>query len=240
MRPMAFIQFQDVKKIYHSAVDVIALHDLSFTIDQGQFVVILGQSGAGKTTLLNLLGGMDHQSGGSIQIGDLKLEQLSKKELVNFRREDIGFVFQFYNLVTNLTAIENVELACQLCKDAFDPETILEKVGLKDRMHNFPSQLSGGEQQRVAIARALLNHPKLIFADEPTGNLDPETAASIVKLLHDATLEGTGVVMTTHNIAMLNKFPGIVYRCKDGALTDVTQEYHNLDLSEDGEEAGQD
>lgn len=225
---MAFIQFQDVKKIYHSAVDVIALHDLSFTIDQGQFIVILGQSGAGKTTLLNLLGGMDHQSGGSIQIGDLKLEQLSKKELVNFRREDIGFVFQFYNLVTNLTAIENVELACQLCKDAFDPETILEKVGLKDRMHNFPSQLSGGEQQRFAIARAIAKHPQILLCDEPTGALDSETGVMILKLLidlcHDYKIT---TIVVTHN-SSIAKIADMVIHIKNGTCEKIITQDHPL------------
>jgi putative ABC transport system ATP-binding protein len=225
---MAFIEFHNVKKIYHSAVDVMALHDLSFDIRKGQFVVILGQSGAGKTTLLNILGGMDLISEGSIAIGDLKLDQLSKKELVNFRREKIGFVFQFYNLVTNLTALENVELACQLCKDAFDPDIILTKVGLKERMNNFPSQLSGGEQQRVAIARAIAKHPEILLCDEPTGALDSDTGVMILQLLLDLCRDyKITTIVVTHN-SSIAKVADKVIHIKNGTCEKIITQEHPL------------
>ena len=172
---MAFIEFKDVRKEYTGEVNVLAVNNCSFEIEEGEFVVILGQSGAGKTTILNMLGGMDIPSKGKIIVDGKRVDKFSNKELIEYRRHDIGFVFQFYNLIANLTTIENIELACQLCKDALEPKVILKLVGLDHRMKNFPSQLSGGEQQRVAIARAIAKNPKLLLCDEPTGALDSET-----------------------------------------------------------------
>ena len=234
---MAYIEMKNSTKLYHMGSTTITANDnVSFTIEQGELAIILGASGAGKSTVLNILGGMDTNTSGQVIIDGKDISNYTPKQLTAYRRTDIGFVFQFYNLVANLTARENVELASQIVPDAQDARQALADVGLADRVDNFPAQLSGGEQQRVAIARALLNNPKIIIADEPTGNLDPETASNIVGLLKDITKQGTAVVMTTHNIPMLDKFPGIVYRCKDGVLHDVTNEYNRIDLTEDGEE----
>ena len=170
---MEYITFQDVKKVYHvGEVDIYALDGVSFTISKGEFVVIAGASGAGKSTILNILGGMDMASEGQIEVDGSRIDLMQENELTDYRRFDIGFVFQFYNLVQNLTALENVELACEISKDPLDSKEVLKQVGLAERMHNFPSQLSGGEQQRVAIARALAKNPKLLLCDEPTGALD--------------------------------------------------------------------
>ena len=183
---MAYIEFKNVCKEYKMGEVIIkALDNTNFSIEKGELVVIVGPSGAGKTTALNILGGMDHVTSGEVIVDDKKISEFKGKALIKYRREDIGFVFQFYNLVQNLTAIENVELATQICKDSLDPEEVLEKVGLKDRMKNFPSQLSGGEQQRVAIARAIAKNPKLLLCDEPTGALDYKTGKQILKLLQD-------------------------------------------------------
>ena len=183
---MAYIEFDHVVKEYPSGSSVIrALDEASFTADQGELSVILGQSGAGKTTALNILGGMDTATTGRVVVGGRDITGLRKKELVTYRRNDIGFVFQFYNLVPNLTALENVELASQICPDHFDPEETLRKVGLGERMDNFPAQLSGGEQQRVSIARAIAKKPKLLLCDEPTGALDYETGKEVLQLLQD-------------------------------------------------------
>ena len=183
---MQYIEFQKVNKKYKMGeIEIDALKNTSFSIDKGELVVIVGPSGAGKTTTLNILGGMDTATSGKVFVDNKNITELSKKQLITYRRNDIGFVFQFYNLVQNLTAKENVELATQLCKDALDVNDILKKVGLENRKDNFPSQLSGGEQQRVAIARAIAKNPKLLLCDEPTGALDYKTGKSILKLLQD-------------------------------------------------------
>ncbi len=200
---MAFVEFRDVSKIYQMGeVPVAAVRDMSFDIEQGEFVVIVGPSGAGKTTLLNMLGGMDTATSGTIMLDGDRVSAYNKKQLTRYRRYDIGFVFQFYNLVQNLTARENVELASQICRDPLPADEVLAAVGLADRARNFPGQLSGGEQQRVAIARALAKNPKLLLCDEPTGALDYETGKAILKLLQDTCREtGRTVVVVTHNSA---------------------------------------
>ena len=219
---MAFIEFQKVKKEYASGdVTITAVKDCSFSVEKGELVVILGPSGAGKTTVLNLLGGMDSPTGGSIVVDNHQIHQYGKKELVNYRRNDIGFVFQFYNLVGNLTALENVELACQICPDSLDPQTVLEEVGLSERLHNFPAQLSGGEQQRVAIARAIAKNPKLLLCDEPTGALDSVTGQRIIELLQKTCRGmGTTTVLITHN-AVLADIADKVIRIKNGTVHDI-------------------
>ena len=200
---MAFVEFADVSKIYQMGeVEVAAVRDMSFTIERGEFVVIVGPSGAGKTTLLNMLGGMDSATSGTIMLDGARVSSFNRKQLTQYRRHDIGFVFQFYNLVQNLTARENVELASQICRDPLDADEVLAAVGLADRVRNFPGQLSGGEQQRVAIARALAKNPKLLLCDEPTGALDYETGKAIQKLLQDTCRDtGRTVVVVTHNSA---------------------------------------
>ena len=199
---MAYIEMRNVNKVYGSKeVEVKALNNASFTIEKGELVVILGPSGAGKTTCLNILGGMDQATDGEVLIDGTDITKLKNKEIISYRRHDIGFVFQFYNLIQNLTALENVELAVQLCKDHLDPIEILNRVGLSSRIHNFPSQLSGGEQQRVAIARALAKNPKLLLCDEPTGALDYKTGKQILKLLEETSKnENMTVVIITHKI----------------------------------------
>ena len=201
---MPYIEFKNVVKEYKMGeVSIKALDKTNFEIEKGELVVIVGHSGAGKTTALNILGGMDSVSLGKVIIDGKDISKFKKKELIKYRREDIGFVFQFYNLVQNLTALENVELATQICKNPLKPATMLEKVGLKDRMKNFPSQLSGGEQQRVAIARAIAKNPKLLLCDEPTGALDYKTGKQILKLLQDTCRkEGMTVIIITHNSAL--------------------------------------
>ena len=200
---MAFVQFEEVRKIYQMGeVQVPALDGVSFSIDQGEFAVIVGPSGAGKTTLLNILGGIDTPTSGHIWMNGRDVAAFDQKELVQYRRHDIGFVFQFYNLVQNLTAVENVELATQICRNPHDPLQTLQKVGLKDRSDNFPGQLSGGEQQRVAIARALAKNPQLLLCDEPTGALDYETGKQILSLLQETSrVDGATIVLITHNQA---------------------------------------
>lgn len=201
---MPYIEFKNVCKEYKMGeVKIKALNNTNFSIEKGELVVIVGPSGAGKTTTLNILGGMDTATSGSVTIDGKEVTKLKNKELIKYRRDDIGFVFQFYNLVQNLTAKENVELSTQICKDSLDPVEVLEKVGLKDRMNNFPSQLSGGEQQRVAIARAIAKNPKLLLCDEPTGALDYKTGKQILKLLQDtARKENMTVLIITHNTAI--------------------------------------
>lgn len=198
---MSYIEFKDVVKEYKMGDIVIkALDNTNFSIDKGELVAIVGPSGAGKTTTLNILGGMDRATSGSVLINEKEITSLTNKQLIQYRRHDIGFVFQFYNLVQNLTAKENVELATQLCSDALNVDEILEKVGLTPRKDNFPSQLSGGEQQRVAIARAIAKNPKLLLCDEPTGALDYKTGKSILKLLQDMSRkENMTVIIITHN-----------------------------------------
>ena len=201
---MAFVEFENVGKTYHMGeVEIHALHDTSFQVEKGELVVIVGPSGAGKTTLLNILGGMDTLSTGRVMLDGREVSALSKKELTEYRRHDVGFVFQFYNLIGNLTALENVELANQICRDPLDAEEILREVGLEERKKNFPSQLSGGEQQRVAIARTLAKNPKLLLCDEPTGALDYQTGKAILQLLQDTGRKtGMTVIIITHNGAL--------------------------------------
>ena len=200
----AFVTFEDVSKVYRSGeVEIRAVDHISFTIEKGEFCVIVGPSGAGKTTVLNMLGGMDACSGGTITVDGTRVSGFNARQLTTYRRHDIGFVFQFYNLVGNLTALENVELAAQICKDPLDAATVLDEGGLAKRANNFPGQLSGGEQQRVAIARALAKNPKLLLCDEPTGALDYVTGKQILKLLQDTCREkGVTVVVITHNSAI--------------------------------------
>ena len=201
---MSYIEFKNVNKNYQMGEVVIkALDDTNFQIDKGELVVIVGPSGAGKTTTLNILGGMDTATSGDVFVDGKNVTKLKGKELIKYRREDIGFVFQFYNLVQNLTAKENVELATQICKNSLNPDEVIEEVGLKDRKNNFPSQLSGGEQQRVAIARAIAKNPKLLLCDEPTGALDYKTGKQILKLLEDTCRkEKMTVLIITHNTAI--------------------------------------
>ena len=200
---MAFVEFKDVRKIYTMGeVQVAAVDGMSFEIEQGELVVVVGPSGSGKTTLLNMMGGMDSCTSGSIMLDGARVDQFDEKQLTDYRRYDIGFVFQFYNLVQNLTALENVELASQICRNPLQPADVLAQVGLAHRMDNFPAQLSGGEQQRVAIARAIAKNPKLLLCDEPTGALDYKTGKAILKLLQDTCREtGRTVVLITHNSA---------------------------------------
>lgn len=200
---MAFVEFKDVRKIYTMGeVQVAAVDGMSFEIEQGELVVVVGPSGSGKTTLLNMMGGMDSCTSGSITLDGARVDQFNEKQLTDYRRYDIGFVFQFYNLVQNLTALENVELASQICRNPLPPADVLTQVGLTHRMDNFPAQLSGGEQQRVAIARAIAKNPKLLLCDEPTGALDYKTGKAILKLLQDTCREtGRTVVLITHNSA---------------------------------------
>ncbi|MBQ3412515.1 MAG: ABC transporter ATP-binding protein [Oscillospiraceae bacterium] len=219
---MSFIEFENVSKIYQMGeVEIKALNDISFSIDKGEFVVVLGSSGAGKTTILNILGGMDTATSGTITVDGNKISGASEKELCEYRRQDVGFVFQFYNLVQNLTAKENVELAVQLCKDPMDSVFVLKMVGLEERMNNFPSQLSGGEQQRVAIARAVAKNPKLLLCDEPTGALDYVTGKQVLKVLQDmCEQQNMTVVMITHNSALAEMGQKII-RVKSGQIEDI-------------------
>lgn len=201
---MSYIEFSEVNKEYQMGeITIKALNHTNFSIEKGELVVIVGPSGAGKTTTLNILGGMDTATSGKVIVDGKDVTKLKGKELIKYRREDIGFVFQFYNLVQNLTAKENIELATEICKNSLEPEEVIEKVGLKDRKNNFPSQLSGGEQQRVAIARAIAKNPKLLLCDEPTGALDYKTGKQILKLLQDmARKEKMTVLIITHNTAL--------------------------------------
>lgn len=219
---MAFIEFSHVKKEYHVGdVVITAVRDCSFTIEEGELVVILGPSGAGKTTVLNLLGGMDSPTDGKITVDGLDVGNLKKRELVYYRRNEVGFVFQFYNLIANLTALENVELASQLCGDAFSPTEILTQVGLEERFHSFPSQLSGGEQQRVAIARAISKNPKILLCDEPTGALDSMTGQRIIDLLQQncRNMNHT-TILITHNAAIADIADKVI-KVKNGTISEI-------------------
>lgn len=219
---MSYIEFKDVVKKYQMGeLEITALDRASFSIEKGELVVIVGASGAGKTTALNILGGMDNATSGKVIVDKKDITRLKGRDLIKYRRDDIGFVFQFYNLVQNLTALENVELATQICKDSLDPKEVMEKVGLKDRLNNFPSQLSGGEQQRVAIARAIAKNPKLLLCDEPTGALDYNTGKQILKLLQDTSRkENMTVVIITHNQAIAPMADKII-KFKNGKAIDI-------------------
>ena len=218
-----FVTFENVSKVYRMGeVSIRAVDHISFSINKGEFVVIVGPSGAGKTTVLNMLGGMDSASEGTITVDGAHISDYSPRQLTTYRRYDIGFVFQFYNLVQNLTALENVELASQICKDPLDAATVLDEVGLSERRNNFPAQLSGGEQQRVAIARALAKNPKLLLCDEPTGALDYQTGKAILKLLQDTCRQkGVTVIVITHNSA-LTPMADRVIRIKNGTVAEET------------------
>ncbi len=220
---MSFIEFKNVSKIYQMGeVEIRALDNISFDIDKGQFVVVLGASGAGKTTILNILGGMDKATSGDVIVDGNNISQANEKALTDYRRYDIGFVFQFYNLVQNLTVRENVDLALQICKDPLDSRFVLKMVGLEDRMDNFPSQLSGGEQQRVAIARAVAKNPKLLLCDEPTGALDYKTGKQVLKVLQDMCYKHEmTIVMITHNSALADMGQKII-RVKSGQIESIT------------------
>ncbi len=224
---MSLIEFRDIKKEYQVGdVAITAVKDCSFTIEKGELVVILGPSGAGKTTVLNLLGGMDTATDGSIVVDGNKIHKYNRRQLIDYRRSDIGFVFQFYNLVANLTALENVELACQICPDSLDPKAILEQVGLSERINSFPAQLSGGEQQRVAIARAIAKNPKLLLCDEPTGALDSETGQLIIHLLQKNCKEmGMTTVLITHN-AVIAEIADKVIKIKNGTVKSIKINEH--------------
>ncbi len=230
---MSDIVLKDVCKEYQIGdVAIRAVDRISFTIQWGEFAVILGPSGAGKTTLLNLLGGMDHATGGEILVRDRNIVPLNDKQLTLYRRHDVGFVFQFYNLMPGLTALENVELAVQVCKDPLDPKEMLERVGLKDRMNNFPAQLSGGEQQRVAIARALCKNPALLLCDEPTGALDSNTGRMVLKLLQDMGSDmGKTVIVITHNAAIVPAAQRVI-RMKNGAVQEITSNDQPVKMEE--------
>ena len=230
---MAFVEFYDVGKTYHMGeVEINALHDASFEVEKGERVVIVGPSGAGKTTLLNILGGMDTLTCGKVVLDGREISALDKKQLTDYRRHDVGFVFQFYNLIGNLTALENVELANQICTDPLDAEQILRDVGLEARMKNFPSQLSGGEQQRVAIARALAKNPKLLLCDEPTGALDYQTGKAILQLLQDTGRRtGMTVIIITHNGA-LTAMADRVIQVRSGTVASVQLNEHPVDIAE--------
>ena len=219
-----FVKLKDITKVYHMGeVEIRAADNINFSIKKGEFVVIVGPSGAGKTTVLNILGGMDTATGGTLTVDGKDITAYDSRQLTGYRRDDIGFVFQFYNLIPNLTALENVELALQICKNPLDAREVLEEVGLGDRLDNFPAQLSGGEQQRVSIARALAKNPKLLLCDEPTGALDYNTGKSILKLLQDMCRErGMTVIVITHNSALAPMADRLI-RIKNGKVSGMEQ-----------------
>lgn len=222
-----FVKLENVRKIYQMGeVEIRAVDGIDFEIGKGEFVVIVGPSGAGKTTVLNILGGMDTATSGKVLVDGNDVAQYTNRKLIGYRREDIGFVFQFYNLVPNLTALENVELALQICKEPLDAKTVLEEVGLGERLNNFPAQLSGGEQQRVSIARALAKNPKLLLCDEPTGALDYNTGKAILKLLQDTCRnKGMTVIVITHNSALAPMADRVIH-IKNGRVESMGMNAH--------------
>ena len=228
-----FVRFTDVCKYYHMGDNVIkAANGVNFSINEGEFCVIVGPSGAGKTTVLNMLGGMDSVTSGEILVDGVRVSDFKERQLTEYRRYDVGFVFQFYNLIQNLTALENVEIAVEICKDALDPRTILTQVGLGERLGNFPSQLSGGEQQRVSIARALAKNPKLLLCDEPTGALDYVTGKIILKLLHDVSKQQKKpVIIVTHNAALKDMADKVIH-IKSGRIEWIEVNKHPTPIEE--------
>lgn len=233
MMAMAFVEFENVSKIYKTGeVEISALHDASFTVEQGEICVIVGASGAGKTTLLNILGGMDTLTSGTVKLDGRDISRYNRRQLTEYRRRDVGFVFQFYNLIQNLTALENVEIAAQLCEHPLDAAEVLREVGLQDRLQNFPAQLSGGEQQRVAIARALAKNPKLLLCDEPTGALDYRTGKQILQLLQDTCRSShiTALVIT-HNAALAPMADRVI-RMNSGRVTSIETNAHPTPIAE--------
>ena len=222
-----YVELRDVRKIYKTGeIEIAAADGINFYVKKGEFAVVVGASGAGKTTVLNILGGMDTATSGKVLVDGENIVKYNTRNLTAYRREDIGFVFQFYNLIPNLTALENVELALQICKEPLDATTVLEEVGLSDRMHNFPAQLSGGEQQRVSIARALAKNPKLLLCDEPTGALDYNTGKAILKLLQDTCRQqGMTVILITHNSAIAPMADRVIHM-KNGKVSKVVENEH--------------
>ncbi len=230
---MAYIECRNVTKIYRMGeVEIRACDGISFEIEKGQFAVIVGPSGAGKTTVLNILGGMDALTDGTVFVDGNEISAYNHKQRIGYRREDVGFVFQFYNLMQNLTAKENVELANQICRDPLDPELVLREVGLGERINNFPAQLSGGEQQRVAIARALAKNPKLLLCDEPTGALDYVTGKSILRLLQDTCRsKGMTVIIITHNTALTDMADRVIH-IKNGRVDEMEDNAHPMSIDD--------
>ena len=228
-----FVKLENITKIYHMGeVEIRAVYGIDFSIQKGEFVVIVGPSGAGKTTVLNILGGMDTASGGRITVDGQDITKYSERQLTGYRRDDIGFVFQFYNLIPNLTALENVEMALQICRNPLDARAVLKEVGLEERMDNFPAQLSGGEQQRVSIARALAKNPKLLLCDEPTGALDYNTGKAILKLLQEMCREkGMTVIVITHNSALAPMADRLI-KIKNGKVSSMKVNENPISIDE--------
>ncbi len=226
-----FVSLRDVKKVYQMGeVEIMAAAGIDFEIKKGEFAVVVGPSGAGKTTVLNILGGMDTATSGRVMVDGHNIARYSQKQLTAYRRDDIGFVFQFYNLIPNLTALENVELALQICKDPMDAKEVMEEVGLGERLDNFPAQLSGGEQQRVSIARALAKNPKLLLCDEPTGALDYNTGKAILKLLQDTCRKkGMTVILITHNSAIAPMADRVI-KIKNGRVSSIAENSHPVSV----------